>query len=126
MSSVSSGEVAAAEAGAEVERVDAGPPAQVSGHTFDSAAVDAARAALPGWDVQAEGITRTVTPAHPAKLQVAAREIAVRLGRVPELTAHDGQIVIRLAAASGSLDQLVELAGASEGEAALDPAASGS
>jgi hypothetical protein len=41
----------------------------VSGRSFDPAAVDEARAALPGWDVQAEGITRTVTTAHPDATQ---------------------------------------------------------
>lgn len=59
-------------------------------------------------------LTRTVTTAHPGELQAAVREIAVRLGRVPDLTAHDGWVVIRLLAGSGSLDQLVELAGALE------------
>lgn len=118
VSATSSGEAAAARAGADIEVPAAEPSPELPEQDFDAAALDAARVALPSWDVHHDGLTRTVSSAHPGELQTALRDVGGRLGRVPLLSAHDRRVVIRLPAASGSLTQLIELARALEDELA--------
>lgn len=88
---------------------------------LDPEMLQAAREALPGWDVPPDVLVRTVAvPAGAAALQASLKQVASDVGRLPEITISGDQVMVRMPMASGPPSALLELA------AALDSVFSGS
>ena len=101
------------------------PSADLSGGAprvqLDPETLQAAREALPDWDVHPDVLERTVTvPAGAAALQASLKQVAADVGRLPEITVSGDQVTVRMRTASGPASALLALA------AALDDVFAGS
>lgn len=110
-----SAETAAAREGVDVEVTSADRSGGVPHVQLDQKTLQAAREALPGWDVQPDELVRTVTvPASAAALR-ALEQVASDAGRLPEITVSGDQVTVRLRIAGGPPPALLELAAALDG-----------
>lgn len=109
-------QTAAALEGADVEVPSVDRSGDAPDVQWDQEVLQAAREALPGWDVQPDVLVRTVTvPAGAAALQASLKQAAADAGRLPEITISGDQVTVRLRTASGPPSALLELAAALDG-----------
>lgn len=111
-----SAETAAARAGADVEVTSTDRSGGVPHVQLDQKTLQAAREALPDWDVQPDELVRTVTvPAGAAALRASLEQVASDAGRLPEITGSGDQVTVRLRIAGGPPPALLALAAALDG-----------
>lgn len=119
-----SGETAAAREGADVEVTSADRSGGAPHVQLDQKTLQAAREALPGWDVQPDELVRTVTvpPEAAAALRASLEQVASDAGRLPEIAVSGEEITVRLRVAGAPPSALLGLAAALDGVFSGNPA----
>lgn len=106
-------ETEAAREGADIELTAQDAPAGPPVRAFPPDVLEAARQALPGWDVQPDVLVRTVSaPEGAAALRTSLEQIARDAGRAPEIVSTGEAVTVRIRAAGGPPPALLELAAA--------------